>query len=81
MQYAANDIRKVGTITAISGKIITVDSVVSALADGKFIFATKPARIEGSDIRGYYLEAKVKSSDQDPVELNGVTVNAVLSKV
>lgn len=81
MQFAENDVREVGTITAIDGKLVTVDAVVNTLTDGKFVYATKNSRVEGSEIRGYFLEAKLISDNQNPAELNGVNINAVLSNV
>ena len=69
----------IGVITVVSGMDVTVSAIINAPVNGMFSFAVKNSRVEGSDMRGYYLEAKLSSQLNTAVELNGVTVNTVLS--
>ncbi|MGH2666033.1 hypothetical protein [Flavobacterium sp.] len=71
----------IGTITSIAGNVITVDSVATPPVPGYFSFAKKNARIEGSEIRGYYMEVELENDDTVPVELFAINTNAVKSYV
>lgn len=81
MQYDVGDIREIGVIIDINSTVITVDTVINIPEAGKYVFSKKNARIEGSEIRGYYAEIKLYNDDNVPVELNGITSNSVLSNV
>ena len=81
MQWAENDSWELGTITGINNNTITIDNPTNNAVVGKFIFATKNARVEGSEIRGYYLQSKLISSEQNPIELNGIITNVISSNV
>ncbi len=71
----------IGTITSIAGNVITVDAVATPPVSGYFSFAKKNARIEGSEIRGYYMEVELENDDTVPVELFAINTNAVKSYV
>ena len=81
MQWDEDDVWELGEITAISQNVITIDSAINNAVVGKYVFATKAARIEGSEIRGYFLKSKLSSDVQNPVELNGIIINLVGSNV
>lgn len=68
----------VGFITAKTATTITVDSVISTPTAGTFLFSKKPSRIEGSEIRGYYLEVELTNELTEAVEL--FAVNAGIAK-
>lgn len=70
---------EVGTISAINGVLITVSSVVNTPVNGRFAFIKKNTRIEGAEMRGYYLEVSLENSDTDRTELFDVSSNAVKS--
>lgn len=72
---------QIGVISLISNGVITVDSIVSTPIDGSFSYATKNARIEGSEIRGYYAEVELENSDTEAVELFAIESNIVKSYV
>lgn len=73
---------EVGTITAINytTKTITVTNVGS-LSTSDFCFANKPSRIEGAEIRGYYMEVEITNDDTDLLELFSVNSNVIKSYV
>ena len=48
---------------------------------GLFSFSKKDARIEGGDIRGYFMEVIIENNDIERVELFAVNTNAVKSYV
>ena len=74
---------ELGTITAIdrSTGIITVDALANTPIVNNFVYALKNARIEGAEIRGYYLEAELSSSGGLQNELFAVSMNLVKSYV
>jgi hypothetical protein len=73
---------EIGTITAINftAKTITVSNVGS-LSTNDFCFANKPSRIEGAEIRGYYMEVEITNNEQVLTELFSVNTNAIKSYV
>lgn len=71
----------IGTITVINGLVITVDAIVTAPINGLYSFSKKDARIEGGEVRGYYMEVELTNNDTDKVELFAVNTNAVKSFV
>lgn len=76
---AAKDL--IGQISNIVGNTITVSVVVTVPTVGLYCFATKNARIEGSEVRGYYAMVTLENEDTDPVELFGIESNVVKSFV
>ena len=48
---------------------------------GLYSFSKKNARIEGSEIRGYYMEVELTNNDSEQVELFAVNTNAAKSSI
>lgn len=48
---------------------------------GLYSFSKKNARIEGGEIRGYYMDVSLENNDTDKVELFAINTNAVKSFV
>ncbi len=71
----------IGTITNITGNVITVNAITTTPVNGYFCFARKNSRAEGSDVRGYYLEVLLTNDDTSQAELFGVSTEAVKSYV
>ena len=71
----------IGTIEDINGLTITVDAVVTTPAPGLYSFSKKNSRVEGGEVRGYYMEVELKNNDIDKVELFAVSTNAIKSYV
>ena len=71
----------IGTIVSINGNVATVDSVVTTPVNGYFAFSKKPSRIEGGEMRGYYMEVELENDDTDKTELFAIGTNAVKSYV
>jgi hypothetical protein len=71
----------IGTITSIVNNRITVAAIVNNPVNGFFCFGKKDARIEGGEIRGYYMEAELTNSDTQAVELFAINTNAIKSYV
>lgn len=81
MLYKAPDIQ-IGAITDINftTNVITVASIGSLLVTD-FCFANKPSRIEGAEIRGYYMEVEITNNEQVLTELFAVNSNTIKSYV
>lgn len=71
----------VGVISSISNNVITLTSIVNTPINSAFAFSKKDSRIEGSEIRGYYLEAELENDSTNAVELFAVNTNLVKSYV
>lgn len=73
---------QIGAVTAINftTNTITVASVGSLLITD-FCFANKPSRIEGAEIRGYYMEVEITNNEQVLTELFSVNSNVIKSYV
>lgn len=74
----------IGKITDIDRSIqgnntITINTIQSTPIVGEFAFSKKVSRIEGGEIRGYYLSLTLENEDTDFVELFSVNTNAVKS--
>lgn len=76
---SANEL--IGVITNISGTTLTVNAITTAPANGFFCYAEKNARVEGSDMRGYYAEIELTNSYTEAVELFAIESNIVKSYV
>jgi hypothetical protein len=48
---------------------------------GLFSFSKKDSRIEGGEIRGYYMQVELENNDSEKVELFAVNTNAVRSGI
>jgi hypothetical protein len=61
--------QRVGTISAITGNVITVVSTVNAPGSGDFCFVVKDAQAESYGLRGYYSNITLTNDSTDFVEL------------
>lgn len=79
--FKAPDV-SIGEITNIDFETNTI-TVLSAdlLLDNDFCFANKPSRVEGSEMRGYYMEVEITNNEQVLTELFAVNSNVVKSYV
>lgn len=71
----------IGVITLITGSVITVDGIINSPVAGRFSFAKKNARVEGGDIRGYYMDVVLENELSTPVSLFAINSNIVHSGV
>lgn len=71
----------IGEITDIENDVVTVDAITTAPANGFFAYAKKDSRIEGGEMRGYYLEVSLENEDTEAVELFAINSNAAKSQV
>jgi hypothetical protein len=62
----------IGTITAINGTVITVLQTGVAPMVGLFCYEKRDSRVEGGDIRGYYLDVTLENDSTEPVEIFAV---------
>lgn len=76
---AVNEI--IGTVTLVNGDDITVNAVTTAPVPGYFSFAQKNARVEGSNMRGYFLEVTLVNTDTVQGELFAINTEASKSNV
>ena len=73
---------EVGPITNINFETNTVTvASVGSLSVSDFCFANKPSRIEGAEIRGYYMEVEITNNEQVLTELFAVNSNVIKSYV
>ena len=74
---------EIGLITDINRELNTVqiDTFITTPVNGYFSFAKKDARIEGEEVRGYYLEVELSNNETDAGELFAVSTNSVKSYV
>ncbi len=73
--------QKIGIIKSINNNIIEVFSTENTPTIGLFSFAKKDARIEGGEIRGYYLEVELINDETQETELFAINTNAIKSYV
>jgi len=73
------ELQEVGTIENIEDGVIYVTDVINAPESGLFCFGKKNGRINGSAIRGYFMEVTLEDSTESPNELFGVSTNVVKS--
>ena len=78
-QIRNNQKELIGTITAIVGKTISVGSFTNAPEFDAFCFSMKNARIEGGEMRGYYLEVKLTDETSTQNEIFGISSEVVQS--
>jgi hypothetical protein len=71
----------IGTITSKTAITITVNAITTAPVNGYFSFATKNARVEGGNVRGYYAEITLENNDTDAAELFAIESNIIKSYV
>lgn len=71
----------IGTITDNTANVITVNALTTPPVNGYYCFSKKNARIEGGEIRGYYIEVSLENTGTSKAELFAIESNAVKSYV
>lgn len=71
----------IGVIQEVNGLTIKVNSIVTAPTPGFYSYSKKDSRIEGGEVRGYYMEVELTNDDTKKVELFAVNTNAIKSYV
>lgn len=71
----------IGTIVDKDATSVTVNAILATPTNGFYCFSKKNARVEGGEIRGYYMNVDLENNDDEVVELFGITSNAVKSYV
>jgi hypothetical protein len=71
----------IGVIEEVNGLTIKVDAIVTVPTSGFYSYSKKDSRIEGGEVRGYYMEVELTNDDTEKVELFAVNTNAVKSYV
>ena len=73
----------IGTITVINRNtnIITVNAITTTPVVGLYSFALKNSRVEGEEMRGYYMEVTLENEDTTDGELFAISTNCVKSYV
>lgn len=69
----------IGDITDIQGDTIVIDTIINQPIVNAFCFSVKSARIQGSEIRGYFAEVTLTNDSNERVELFAINSNVVLS--
>lgn len=69
----------IGVVESFTETTITLVSVAAAPTVGAFMYNVKSARVEGGNIRGYFLEVELENDDTEFVELFAVECNMVRS--
>ena len=78
-QSVNDEIVKIGTIDAIEGNLLTLDAFFNAAEFDEFCFSKKDPRIEGSEMRGYYLEVTLEDDTNTQNELFAISTEVVKS--
>ena len=73
----------IGTITVINRNtnIITVNAITTTPVVGLYSFSLKNSRVEGEEMRGYYMEVTLENEDTTDGELFAISTNCVKSYV
>lgn len=71
----------IGEITGITDSTLIIDNIINTPIIGRFCYAKKDSRIEGAEIRGYFLEVSLENNDVNDVELFSIATNAVKSNL
>lgn len=81
--YQLNDQTQelIGVIEEVNGLTIKVDTIVTAPVNGFYSYSKKDSRIEGGEVRGYFMEVELTNDDTEKVELFAVNTNAIKSYV
>ncbi len=78
-QLNGSNQEEIGVIDDIQGNVITINNIVTNPNQGYFAYSVKNARVQGSEIRGYYAEVTLTNNDSDKVELFAIDSNIVRS--
>lgn len=71
----------IGVITMKEKNVLTLDSFEKTPVAGFYSFSKKNARIEGGEIRGYYMEVALTSTGNSKSELFAIESNVIKSYV
>lgn len=82
-QLNGSNQEEIGTIQNIDRTLntITVSSITTNPINGVYAFSLKNSRVEGEEIRGYYLEVTLENEETTNGELFGVSTNIIKSYV
>lgn len=80
-QINSGESELIGVISAHTATTITVTSVTNTPIATNFSYIKKNSRVEGSEIRGYYMQVELENSDGVFVELFGINTNEVKSYI
>jgi len=72
---------KIGTITAIDSNKMIIDAFLNAADFDNFCFTKKDPRIEGGEMRGYYLEVSLEDESDTKNELFAISAETVKSSL
>ena len=75
----SGDQELIGVITDHTSSSITVASAAVVPEENAYCFIKKVSRIEGAEIRGYYMEVTLELESTGPAELFAISTNAVKS--
>ena len=78
-QVKNDDIELIGTIQGVDGVVISIESFDNTPEAGVFCYSKKDSRIEGGEMRGYYLELELEDETSEQNELFGLSSEVVLS--
>ena len=71
----------IGIIINKIGNELFFSSIVTTPVIGFYSFSKKEARIEGGEMRGYYMDVTLENDDTEKVELFAINTNAVNSSI
>lgn len=71
----------IGTIVNKTNTTVTVSAITTTPVNGYFAYSKKNTRIEGAEMRGYYMKVELENDDTEKVELFAIESNAVRSKL
>lgn len=71
--------QELGTITSIIGNTVTILPSGTTPITGLFCYEKRNSRVDGGDIRGYYLKVDLENDNTNEVELFAVGSNAIKS--
>lgn len=80
-QMNGNNREIIGEITKNLNNVITVDAIVKTPVAGRFSFSKKDSRIEGAEIKGYYMEVELKDDSKEKNTLFAVSTNITISNL
>jgi hypothetical protein len=80
-QVNGEETELIGVISAYTKDTITINSINQTPQENAYCFVRKVARIEGAEIRGYYMEVTLELESTENAELFAITTNAIKSGI
>lgn len=71
----------IGDVISKTATSVTVNAITTTPVNGYFSFSVKDSRVEGSNMRGYFIKIDLENNDTDKVELFAIESNVVKSFV